>query len=290
MAIYESEHTKFMREWMAKHPEEAAEQARAVRSGGTNHRTSRPASSTVKPKYRKRPIAIRPVTDCRGRPTRARRWRRPEPAMSLARIAGHRRRDHGRQPGSDRIEIAIQRSSTAASSNAGPAWSIRAEPFSGQHPEPDRVITDEMVADAPPFLRFRRYRPRDPLRLRLRGPQRALRLRVRQGEFARIDGTSKAEGAGRTVKFSRALRHHRHGLDALILRHGLTCKGPPPMRWATPGTSAEVRSRIRSRSLSAFATGLMRCTAPRRYPRGALEHSAHATVYLFSGDGSGALC
>jgi len=28
MAIYESEHTKFMREWMAKHPEEAAEQAK----------------------------------------------------------------------------------------------------------------------------------------------------------------------------------------------------------------------------------------------------------------------
>ena len=28
MAIYESEHTKFMREWMAKHPEEATEQAK----------------------------------------------------------------------------------------------------------------------------------------------------------------------------------------------------------------------------------------------------------------------
>ena len=28
MAIYESEHTKFMREWMDKHPEEAAEQAK----------------------------------------------------------------------------------------------------------------------------------------------------------------------------------------------------------------------------------------------------------------------
>lgn len=26
MAIYESEHTKFMREWMAKHPEQEAEQ------------------------------------------------------------------------------------------------------------------------------------------------------------------------------------------------------------------------------------------------------------------------
>ncbi len=26
MAMYESEHTKFMREWMAKHPEELAEQ------------------------------------------------------------------------------------------------------------------------------------------------------------------------------------------------------------------------------------------------------------------------
>lgn len=26
MAIYESEHTKFMREWMAKHPEQVAEQ------------------------------------------------------------------------------------------------------------------------------------------------------------------------------------------------------------------------------------------------------------------------
>ena len=26
MALYESEHTKFMREWMEKHPEEKAEQ------------------------------------------------------------------------------------------------------------------------------------------------------------------------------------------------------------------------------------------------------------------------
>ncbi|MCB1938625.1 MAG: DUF3460 family protein [Rhodocyclaceae bacterium] len=26
MALYESEHTKFMREWMEKHPEESAEQ------------------------------------------------------------------------------------------------------------------------------------------------------------------------------------------------------------------------------------------------------------------------
>ncbi|ENO88401.1 DUF3460 family protein [Thauera linaloolentis] len=26
MAMYESEHTKFMREWMAKHPEEQSEQ------------------------------------------------------------------------------------------------------------------------------------------------------------------------------------------------------------------------------------------------------------------------
>jgi hypothetical protein len=26
MAIYESEHTKFMREWMEKHPQEAVEQ------------------------------------------------------------------------------------------------------------------------------------------------------------------------------------------------------------------------------------------------------------------------
>ena len=26
MAMYESEHTKFMREWMAKHPEELTEQ------------------------------------------------------------------------------------------------------------------------------------------------------------------------------------------------------------------------------------------------------------------------
>ena len=26
MALYESEHTKFMREWMEKHPEEALEQ------------------------------------------------------------------------------------------------------------------------------------------------------------------------------------------------------------------------------------------------------------------------
>lgn len=26
MALYESEHTKFMREWMAKHPEELLEQ------------------------------------------------------------------------------------------------------------------------------------------------------------------------------------------------------------------------------------------------------------------------
>ena len=28
MALYESEHTKFMREWMDKHPEETQEQAK----------------------------------------------------------------------------------------------------------------------------------------------------------------------------------------------------------------------------------------------------------------------
>ena len=46
-----------------------------------------------------------------------------------------------------------------------------------------------------------------------------------KNEFARMEQDFKAEVLC-TVKFSRALypEHHRHGLDALILRHGLTCK------------------------------------------------------------------
>ncbi len=38
MALYESEHTKFMREWMEKHPEEKLNRKRGRPRGGTSRR------------------------------------------------------------------------------------------------------------------------------------------------------------------------------------------------------------------------------------------------------------
>jgi hypothetical protein len=40
MAHYESEHTKFMREWLEQHPEEKLEQQKGARCGGTRRRAS----------------------------------------------------------------------------------------------------------------------------------------------------------------------------------------------------------------------------------------------------------
>lgn len=155
-------------------------------------------------------------------------------------------------------------------------------------------ITDEMVADAPPFP--------------------ALAARVREilsdcvfvahnarfdygfvkNEFARMEQDFKAEVLC-TVKFSRALypEHHRHGLDALILRHGLTCKA----RHRALG-DAEVLWDFLQKSEAAFeaatigdATGRAMKMPPRPagLPEGTLEGIPPTPgVYLFFGDGSGA--
>lgn len=85
-------------------------------------------------------------------------------------------------------------------------------------------ITDAMVAAAPTFAAIA-----DEVRSRLGGAVFvAHNARFDYGfirsEFARIDRSFDAPVLC-TVKLSRALypEHHRHGLDALIERHGFTC-------------------------------------------------------------------
>ncbi|MBD5804841.1 Excinuclease cho [Azoarcus sp. Aa7] len=85
-------------------------------------------------------------------------------------------------------------------------------------------ITDAMVAAAPTFAAVA-----DEVRTRL-GSAVFVAHNARfdygfiRSEFARIDQTFDAPVLC-TVKLSRALypEHHRHGLDALIERHGFTC-------------------------------------------------------------------
>ncbi len=85
-------------------------------------------------------------------------------------------------------------------------------------------ITDEMVADAPSFAELA-----DPVRALLRDAVLvAHNARFDYGflrnEYLRI-GQAFDASVLCTVKLSRALfpQHHKHGLDALIERHGFTC-------------------------------------------------------------------
>ena len=83
-------------------------------------------------------------------------------------------------------------------------------------------ITDAMVADARPL-------PSWPTgagaarRLRVRGPQRALRLRPSRTS-SRASASASTRRCCAPSSCPGALpQHHRHGLDALIARHNLTC-------------------------------------------------------------------
>jgi hypothetical protein len=55
MAIYESEHTKFMREWMAKHPQEAEEQKK-----GRALWWDRPQDLATQQRYRDAAVPVKP--------------------------------------------------------------------------------------------------------------------------------------------------------------------------------------------------------------------------------------
>ncbi|THF61102.1 ethanolamine utilization protein [Pseudothauera nasutitermitis] len=85
-------------------------------------------------------------------------------------------------------------------------------------------ITDDMVADAPSFAELA-----DQVRTLLDGcvfvaHNARFDYGFLRNEFARL-GQSFEAPVLCTVKLSRALypEHHRHGLDALIVRHGLQC-------------------------------------------------------------------
>lgn len=130
----------------------------------------------------------------------------------------------GANPVRDRItEIAILR---IAGGELVERWESLVNPGCTIPPLIQRLIgiTDEMVATAPSFADIA-----DEVRARLDGAVFvAHNARFDYGflrnEFARVEREFEAPVLC-TVKFSRALfpEHHRHGLDALIERHGLHC-------------------------------------------------------------------
>jgi len=130
----------------------------------------------------------------------------------------------GGNPVTDRVtEIAIVR---VTEGEVDFEWSALVNP---ERPIPPAIsrftgITDEMVADAPTFAKLA-----EEIRDRLDGALFvAHNARFDYGflknEFRRIDQPFFTKVLC-SVKLSRALypEHHRHGLDALIERHGLQC-------------------------------------------------------------------
>lgn len=130
----------------------------------------------------------------------------------------------GANPAVDRItEIAIVKVSDGRLEYE---WSQLVDP---QVPIPPLIqgftgITDDMVRSAPVFSRIA-----DEVRERLDGclfvaHNARFDFGFLKNEFKRL-GQSWSARVLCTVKFSRALypQHHRHGLDALIARHELTC-------------------------------------------------------------------
>ncbi len=153
-------------------------------------------------------------------------------------------------------------------------------------------ITDDMVADAPPF-------PAVAAQLRALLADAvfvAHNARFDYGfirnEFARMGEDFEAEVLC-TVKLSRALypEHHRHGLDALIERHGLVCEarhramGDVDALWqfarlAQDAFPPETLARACERAMKAP-------TRPPGLPEGALEGLPDAPgVYWLYGDGA----
>jgi len=154
-------------------------------------------------------------------------------------------------------------------------------------------ITDDMVADAPGFAELA-----DCIRALLAdcvfvAHNARFDYGFIRNAFDRIGQDYRSEVLC-TVKLSRALypEHHRHGLDALILRHGLTCSarhralGDAEVLWdflqkTQAGFDPE---RIRE----ATARAMKMPPRPAGLPEGTLEGIPPAPgIYLFFGDGGG---
>ena len=152
-------------------------------------------------------------------------------------------------------------------------------------------ITDDMVADAPPFAAIAAT-----VRELLDGCVLvAHNARFDYGflvnEFKRLDADFDAEVLC-TVKFSRALypQHHRHGLDALIERHGLRCDARHRAMGDTEAVWQFVRQAVAESSAEALAAAVRKAMkAPSRppgLPAGAIEGVPEGPgVYLFFGEG-----
>ena len=151
-------------------------------------------------------------------------------------------------------------------------------------------ITDAMVADAPSFAEIA-----DEVRARLDGAVFvAHNARFDYGflrsEFGRVEQTFDAAVLC-TVKLSRALypEHHRHGLDALIERHGLHCDarhramGDTEVLWqfarlVTERFPADVLARAVERAMKVPSR-------PAQLPEGVLEGLPEAPgVYYLYGE------
>ena len=151
-------------------------------------------------------------------------------------------------------------------------------------------ITDEMVADAPAFADIA-----DELRRRLDGAvfvahNARFDYGFMRSEFGHI-GQSFEASVLCTVKLSRALypEHHRHGLDALIERHGLHCSarhramGDTEVLWqfarlVSDAFPADVLARAVERAMKAPARVA-------QLPEGVLEGLPEsAGVYFLYGD------
>ena len=162
-------------------------------------------------------------------------------------------------------------------------------------PIPDYIqrligITDDMVADAPRFDAVA-----DGVRAMLDGAVFvAHNARFDYGfirnEFARLGQNFDAPVLC-TVRLSRALfsEHHRHGLDALIARHGLSCDA----RHRAMGDVevlrqflALARTRFNDKALAAACDRAMKLAPrPRTLPEGVLEGLPDAAgVYVFFGE------
>lgn len=200
----------------------------------------------------------------------------------------------GANPVSDRItEIAILRIEQGRLTER---WSSLVNP--GQ-PIPANIqdligITDAMVADAPDFGALA-----DGIRALLAdcvfvAHNARFDYGFIRNAFDRIDQDFKSEVLC-TVKLSRALypEHHRHGLDALIVRHDLTCSarhralGDAEVLWdfLQKAEAAFEPERIRE----AAARAMKMPPRPAGLPEGTLEGIPPAPgIYLFFGEGSGA--
>lgn len=193
----------------------------------------------------------------------------------------------GANPVSDRItEIAVLRIERG---ELVERWESLVNPGRGIPPMIQRLIgiTDEMVATAPTFAELA-----DAVRARLEGAVFvAHNARFDYGfvrnEFSRLGQEFDAQVLC-TVKLSRALypEHHKHGLDALIARHGFHCEarhramGDTEVLWQF---ACKVRDEFPAEVLGRACERAMKAgPRPPGLPEGILEGLADAPgVYSF---------